>query len=685
MAQDDIGRTPDGDGKGRRRVGPRFEQVVRERLKREGWTPPDEEPAASQEPPKDDPGPAVSRWPTPRALWRLPIKVVSYAIPILVTLFLIKTFGGLALNWLGAPAAREGFMRVIDGVTPGVRGSIVEKYQVTLVSEPSRETPELVVRVVKYREEVQTLAERVELTRLKDERTPAADEPLAVSVGGRELRDPVVTDDDGRATIDLRSALRRGRFGRNSTISVSVGVPNTEYQRSYRYAVGDLLRAYYVFGETPYAATPGGAPDGVTSPDFAYEALETREPDDYRIALADGSQRWVTAPDAQWKAYRGADDPPVLAAATLGRPPQAGGPRADEKAAPTPASLGVGVTRALLVGVDVYEHHADLANPVSDVDAIEAELRDVYRARVTTLRNPSRREFLTALHAQADETYRPNDQLLVYFAGHGWFDERLRRGFLALSDSEPLADDPLRDTLVSHEDVRTILERLDCEHVLLVLDSCFSGTVDPTVAMAPATRALNTRSGFVSTAEYLERKLAYRTRRYITAGGNEYVPDGRPGNHSPFSRQFLEALRSYGGSDGVLTLEEILAHLERVDPQPRAGELIGNEPGSSFVLVAGSTSAEELPSPSAQYGTLIVTVAPDGAIPTLERLERAEASIAPPLDAPQVDGKSHSFYVRVGAYRLHVTLDGESVHTRELTVEPGRQAIAVNITVDAGA
>jgi len=50
-------------------------------------------------------------------------------------------------------------------------------------------------------------------------------------------------------------------------------------------------------------------------------------------------------------------------------------------------------------------------------------------------------------------------------------------------------------------------------------------------------------------------------------------------------RKFLEALRSYGGRDGITTVSDILQYLERVDPQPRFGEFGDNEPGSDFLLI----------------------------------------------------------------------------------------------------
>ena len=84
----------------------------------------------------------------------------------------------------------------------------------------------------------------------------------------------------------------------------------------------------------------------------------------------------------------------------------------------------------------------------------------------------------------------------------------------------------------------------------------------------------------------LARKLKYKTRKYLTSGGKEYVPDGRANQHSPFARQFIKALRNFGGHDKIMTLGELLSYVEKVDPQPMFGEFQGNEAGSDFVFVA---------------------------------------------------------------------------------------------------
>jgi hypothetical protein len=78
----------------------------------------------------------------------------------------------------------------------------------------------------------------------------------------------------------------------------------------------------------------------------------------------------------------------------------------------------------------------------------------------------------------------------------------------------------------------------------------------------------------------------YKTRKFLTSGGKQYVSDGIPGQHSPFAKAFIEALRYKGGRDGILTLSEITPFVEKLKITPRAGEFGDNAPGSDFVFVA---------------------------------------------------------------------------------------------------
>jgi hypothetical protein len=347
----------------------------------------------------------------------------------------------------------------------------------------------------------------------------------------------------------------------------------------------------------------------------------------------------------------------------------AASPSRQELNAPNPVPA-----TALIVGINAYDHHANLVNPTFDAQAVARGLQEAYQADTTALLDATKVEFLTALHALADRDYADDEQLLVFFSGHGYFDERIRRGYLALKDSLPLEDDPLFQSYVSHEDVRVLLERLDCNHVLLVVDSCFSGTLDPMVAMGSGARPID-GGGIIPKDEYIQRKLRYRTRRYITAGGKEYVPDGRPGQHSPFARQFLAALRTFGGSDGILTLEEILLHLERVDPEPRAGELFGNEPGSSFVLVAGPL-AEEL---QTKFSSLVVTVTPPDAQVQIVGGPPAAESLLKTLRIDPVGTAQRRYHLPVGDYRVRITRDGYVTEERQILLSDPLHRIDVQL------
>ena len=119
---------------------------------------------------------------------------------------------------------------------------------------------------------------------------------------------------------------------------------------------------------------------------------------------------------------------------------------------------------------------------------------------------------------------------------------------------------------------------------MLMLDACFGGTFDQNIARSGSRGQDNT--DMASRTEFIKRKLRFKTRMYITSGGKEYVKDGRPGHHSPFAKQFLAALRDYGGSDGILTKSELRSYMEVLAQQPRMGDFGQYEPGSDFIFIA---------------------------------------------------------------------------------------------------
>lgn len=235
---------------------------------------------------------------------------------------------------------------------------------------------------------------------------------------------------------------------------------------------------------------------------------------------------------------------------------------------------------AILFTTNDYDNWPDLVNPVNDGRMIADELKKNYGFKVEIVEGGSQSDILKKLREYAEKKYKPLDQLFIFFAGHGQYDETFGEGFVVTKESQ--LHDEAKTTYLSHNRLRSIINNIPCEHILLAMDVCFGGTFDQAIAHRGMDDDVYKEA---SQAEMVTRKLSYKTRRYITSGGKEYVPDGRPGMNSPFTRKLLEALRNRGGKDMILSMGELNTYIESLKPQPRSGEFGDNAPGSDFIFV----------------------------------------------------------------------------------------------------
>jgi tetratricopeptide (TPR) repeat protein len=239
----------------------------------------------------------------------------------------------------------------------------------------------------------------------------------------------------------------------------------------------------------------------------------------------------------------------------------------------------MGKNRALLFATNEYDYWSPLVNPIFDAEAIAKDLQMIYNFEVELVKNPSKEDITLKIKSYAKKQYEANDQLFIFFAGHGQFDEIFKEGYIVARDTKEEEKDEAKSTYLAHSNLRTYINSIPCKHIFLTMDVCFGGTFNQMVA-------LRGKSNFGSDREeFINRKLRFQTRKYLTSGGKEYVPDGKAGQHSPFARKFLEALRSEGGPDRILTIGEILEFLLGVKPQPHAGEFGNDEPGSDFIFI----------------------------------------------------------------------------------------------------
>ncbi|MEP0984562.1 caspase family protein [Ekhidna sp.] len=234
---------------------------------------------------------------------------------------------------------------------------------------------------------------------------------------------------------------------------------------------------------------------------------------------------------------------------------------------------------ALLFGINKYDNWSDLVNPVYDVEAIGKELSERYGFKVEIVLDAEQDEVMTKLREYAQINYKPQDQLFIFFAGHGQYDDVFGEGFLVAKNS--LRNDVSKNSYISHNRIRSNINNIPCEHIFLGMDVCFGGTFDPLLASSRSAAYEETND-----REYLVRKLSKKTRKYLTSGSKEYVSDGVAGSHSPFARNLLEALKSNGGEDRILILGEVNAYMERLKSTPRFGAFGSDENGSDFVFIA---------------------------------------------------------------------------------------------------
>jgi hypothetical protein len=238
---------------------------------------------------------------------------------------------------------------------------------------------------------------------------------------------------------------------------------------------------------------------------------------------------------------------------------------------------------ALIIATSEYQEWNDLTNPVFDAETIEKDLKENYGFETEILLNPTKTQLLSKIREYSSKSYLDQDQLFIFIAGHGQFDPVFTEGYTVCSNSKK--NDPTKESYISHSTLRTYVSNIPCNHILLTMDVCFGGTFDQSIAQQGTRGEDDTYSG-ISNVEFIGRKLQYKTRKYLTSGGKEYVPDGRPNQHSPFARQFLKALRNFGGEDNILTIGELISFVEKVDPQPMFGDFQGDQAGSDFIFIA---------------------------------------------------------------------------------------------------
>lgn len=201
--------------------------------------------------------------------------------------------------------------------------------------------------------------------------------------------------------------------------------------------------------------------------------------------------------------------------------------------APLTGGMDFGRYFALVIGNDHYQHWEPLNNAVADAMAVADVLHARYGFQVTILKNATRKDLLKALNAFR-KTLTEKDNLLIYYAGHGYLEPNIDRGYWIPVDAE-LHDN---SDWILLPTITDLLQLMSAKHVLVVADSCFSGKLT-------RTSLAKLRPGLTDEARMtmLKTLAQKRVRTALTSGGIRPVLDTGGQGHSVFATAFLAILK----------------------------------------------------------------------------------------------------------------------------------------------
>jgi hypothetical protein len=203
----------------------------------------------------------------------------------------------------------------------------------------------------------------------------------------------------------------------------------------------------------------------------------------------------------------------------------------------SPYAMPEGKYYALIIANNTYNTESGMMNlqrPVPDATALKDVLTTRYtfdRNNVMTLYDRNKLDVEVTLE-ELQKKLLPEDNLLIFYAGHGIMDQESDIGYWLLSDATRS-----RVTWLSNSAITDFIKACKAMHILLIADACYSGSIYSARGMLD-----NASSAIVDL-------MKSRSRKAITSGGTTEVAD-----ESKFAQVLVEQLK--------LNMEEYLPSLQ---------------------------------------------------------------------------------------------------------------------------
>lgn len=167
----------------------------------------------------------------------------------------------------------------------------------------------------------------------------------------------------------------------------------------------------------------------------------------------------------------------------------------------------------VIIGIDDYksEDIESLNHPVSDATALATTLEKDYHFKsdnLYLLKNPSRAVLIETFDKLSQEV-TAQDNLLIFYAGHGIWDEKLQQGYWLPSDASLKS----KAQWLSNSTLRDYVGGINSKHSLLITDACFSGSI------------LKERAVVYAESKAILEMYKLPSRKVITSGTLKTVPD----------------------------------------------------------------------------------------------------------------------------------------------------------------
>ncbi|KPA18880.1 Peptidase C14, caspase catalytic domain protein [Candidatus Magnetomorum sp. HK-1] len=203
--------------------------------------------------------------------------------------------------------------------------------------------------------------------------------------------------------------------------------------------------------------------------------------------------------------------------------------------------------RSLIIGINDYTYLIKLKTAVNDSIAIQEILKEYGFTTVTLIDNEASRIKIMKEINKFRNRLMPEDKLLIYYAGHGFYNQKTEKAYWLPVDAE------MNDTTnwIIADTITSSIKGISAKQILIVSDSCYSGTL---------TRNIKIDSLSKSTRfNYIKKILDKKSRVLIASGGNEPVADNSSkGSHSVFATAFITALNNIDKE--IFTAEEIFVN-----------------------------------------------------------------------------------------------------------------------------